>query len=129
MDNKTDIFIGLLVVSVISLYSIVAYKHNKYLSFIAIAMLVVFICERAYVYYLIQETKKKVATDFHDAIALTKAGDFSAIPKILNLCVSGYLSAEDYKIGMEIIETSTKSDSEKVMAAFCQSLDKYYGET
>lgn len=128
MIGKIDALIGLLVVSVISTYSVVAYKYNKHLSFIAIAMLVLFICERAYVYYLIQETKKKVTKDFRDAIALAKTGDFSGIPKILNLCISGYLSAEDYKIGMEIIKTSTKNNSEKVMAAFCQSLDKYYGE-
>lgn len=126
MDNTINFLTSLYFIIITSTYSFVAYKHNKWLSFTAIALLVVFICERAYSFYLNWSVKKKVKVILYDAIALTETGDFSAIPKILDLCASGYLSAEDYKIGLEILEASTKSDSKKVIMAFSKALDRYY---
>lgn len=121
--NRLVILLDLLLVVVMAAYAIIVYEKHQLLSYLMVIPILLLMLIRAYQSYRRWDMKLKARTALYNAIAIVDTGDFSPLPRIMDLCACQWLSEEDYKAGMEILERTTKSEPEKAMAAFSKVLD------
>lgn len=119
--------IDLMAIAMMLAYATITYEQHRNLSYAFVAAIFLLVVTRMYENYRMWDAKLKAHTALYDAIALINCGDLSGLPKVLSLCSGELLSVDDCKFGMEVLEKTAKNNPEKAMAAFSQSIDKYYG--